>query len=74
MDFVEKRSSYLEKASHSIEKERFVVQNGVASPSYGISRGIYYIVIYLYVYIYIFRSYSFHIYVLHLHHIEIYKQ
>ena len=32
MDFVEKRSSYLEKASHSIEKKRFVVQNGGGQP------------------------------------------
>ena len=31
-DFVEKRSSYLEKAPHSIEKKRFVVQNGAAQP------------------------------------------
>ena len=32
MDFVEKRSSYLEKASHSIEKKRFVVQNAGGQP------------------------------------------
>ena len=32
MDFVEKRSSYLEKASYSIEKKRFVVQNGAGQP------------------------------------------
>ena len=32
MDFAENRSSYLEKAPHSIEKKRFVVQNGAAQP------------------------------------------
>ena len=32
MDFVEKRSSYLEKASHFIEKKRFVVQNAGVQP------------------------------------------
>ena len=32
MDFVEKRSSYLEKASHCIEKKRFVVQNAGVQP------------------------------------------
>ena len=52
MDFVEKRSSYLEKASHSIEKKRFVVQNAGGQPLLWNFKGDIYIYIYIIYYMY----------------------
>ena len=52
MDFVEKRSSYLEKASHSIEKKHFVVQNGGGQPLLWNFKGDY-------IYIYLFLTYRY---------------
>ena len=58
MDFVEKRSSYLEKASHSIEKKRFVVQKGGGQPLLWNFNGDY---IYTYTYTCILYLYTYSI-------------